>query len=520
MSSFPAHWAIAALSNIAFIQMGQSPNSRSYNQRGEGLPFFQGKAEFGNLFPMARKWCTEPKKVAAEGDILLSVRAPVGPTNMASEECCIGRGLAAIQSIKPLDQKYLLYYFRNIEPWLSLQGKGSTFSAINSSFIRSLSIPIAPLSEQKRIAEKLDILMARLNKCRSRLSHIPLILTHFRKAVILSGMSGSLTDDWRQEYLEGAHPQKEKNVEKLSSIADVIDPNPSHRYPSYVGGTIPLLATGQMSGLDDWDTSSAKLATLDFYEKRKEAHGLFNNDIIFARKGRLGLARNPPASTPCVFSHTVFIIRSTSQKISPQYLLWFLRQEKCIEWLLLEMNSNAGVPTLGKAVLERLPIEMPDYLEQEEIVRRIEKLYAYADQLEDHYKSALRQIEQIESALLSKAFRGELVSRDTTEEPASVILSQIIAERAKNPVQEIKTLSYRESKMRKMSRKTVKALVGEWQQDVFSFEALNKEVYSKLSGDYDTLKDILFTLLDESSPVVKQVFDAELQEIRFVKERK
>jgi len=89
MSSFPDRWIPTSLSEIAFIQMGQSPDSRSYNDRGEGLPFFQGKAEFGKLFPKVRKWCTEPKKVADAGDILLSVRAPVGPTNLAAEQCCI-----------------------------------------------------------------------------------------------------------------------------------------------------------------------------------------------------------------------------------------------------------------------------------------------------------------------------------------------------------------------------------------------------------------------------------------------
>ena len=116
MSALPASWIDSPLGDISCVEMGQSPDSRFYNDRGEGLPFFQGKAEFGALYPAVRKWCSEPKKIADAGDILLSVRAPVGPTNLAKERCCIGRGLAAIRANEPIAQEYLLHFFRHIQP--------------------------------------------------------------------------------------------------------------------------------------------------------------------------------------------------------------------------------------------------------------------------------------------------------------------------------------------------------------------------------------------------------------------
>jgi type I restriction enzyme, S subunit len=161
VSDLPGGWSDAILSDIAFIKMGQSPDSSTYNEKGIGLPFFQGKAEFGKLFPTIQKWCNAPKKVAEAGDILLSVRAPVGPTNLAAERCCIGRGLTAIQAITPFNQKYLLHYFRHIQSWLSEQGTGTTFAAVSGNFIRNINIPVAPLDEQKRIADHLDSLLAR-----------------------------------------------------------------------------------------------------------------------------------------------------------------------------------------------------------------------------------------------------------------------------------------------------------------------------------------------------------------------
>ncbi len=198
MNEIPDGWITTVLSEIALIQMGQSPDSSSYNNTGDGLPFFQGKAEFGKMFPTTRKWCSEPKKIADAGDILLSVRAPVGPTNLAVDRCCVGRGLAAIQAFSPIDQKYLLYYFRNIEGWLSKQGTGTTFSAIGGDFTRGLQVPLAPLNEQKRIADKLDRLLAKVDNCRERLDRIPLILKSFRRSVLAAATSRQLTEDWRE----------------------------------------------------------------------------------------------------------------------------------------------------------------------------------------------------------------------------------------------------------------------------------------------------------------------------------
>ena len=109
-SGLPEGWTIARLDEVSVINMGQSPPSSTYNMEGDGLPFFQGKAEFQSFYPEPKKWCSIPSKVAQTEDILISVRAPVGPTNLASSECCIGRGLAAIKPLGEMPSRYLLYY--------------------------------------------------------------------------------------------------------------------------------------------------------------------------------------------------------------------------------------------------------------------------------------------------------------------------------------------------------------------------------------------------------------------------
>lgn len=153
--NLPNGWAIEKLSNFVDIIMGQSPPSDTYNTNGEGLPFFQGKAEFGVIYPTVEKYCSEPNKIASLGAVLLSIRAPVGPTNLARLDCCIGRGLAALHPLDNINSKFILYLFISLEPQISKEGTGSTFKAINKQFIENLTIALPPQEEEEQWLIKL-----------------------------------------------------------------------------------------------------------------------------------------------------------------------------------------------------------------------------------------------------------------------------------------------------------------------------------------------------------------------------
>ena len=156
------------LGEVVTVVSGQSPPGESYNEEGVGLPFFQGKADFTEMHPIARKWCTAPGKVAESGDILLSVRAPVGPTNIAKERCCIGRGLAAIRPDESVALRDFVHWvLRSLEPELSSRGQGSTFGAISKRDILSLEIPLPPIQKQRRIVGVLNR-MARIECLRAQ----------------------------------------------------------------------------------------------------------------------------------------------------------------------------------------------------------------------------------------------------------------------------------------------------------------------------------------------------------------
>ena len=155
-------WEVRRLGEVATIIAGQSPPESSYNTDSVGMPFYQGKKDFTERYlgpPV--KWTTEVTKRACAGDVLMSVRAPVGPVNFSTDEICIGRGLAAIRAGAGLDAEWLFYRLLLMQP--ELQGReGAVFASINRDDIAELKIIVPPLAEQRRIVEVLDEAFASL----------------------------------------------------------------------------------------------------------------------------------------------------------------------------------------------------------------------------------------------------------------------------------------------------------------------------------------------------------------------
>ena len=149
-------WAPGVLSDIAIVTMGQSPKGDTYNEDGVGTVFFQGRAEFGFRFPTQRLSTTDPKRMARVNDALMSVRAPVGDMNVAYEDCCIGRGLAAIHS-KDGHQSFVLYTMFNLREELNVfNGEGTVFGSINRDALNSMPISIPP----KKVRDKFEAVVS------------------------------------------------------------------------------------------------------------------------------------------------------------------------------------------------------------------------------------------------------------------------------------------------------------------------------------------------------------------------
>ncbi len=150
------------LDEVCNLNLGQSPSSDSYNQEGKGIPFFQGNADFGEMYPIIRVWCDEPTKIVEKGTLLISVRAPIGALNFASKKSCIGRGLAGLTVKAGYDLKYIYYVLRYKEQELNNKGTGSTFKAISKSSLGEVLIPDISIEKQRDYVKKLDLIQRTL----------------------------------------------------------------------------------------------------------------------------------------------------------------------------------------------------------------------------------------------------------------------------------------------------------------------------------------------------------------------
>ncbi|MBP9822033.1 MAG: restriction endonuclease subunit S [Candidatus Pacebacteria bacterium] len=185
-------WEVKKIGQTCKVIAGQSPEGKFYNKLGQGLPFYQGKKDFGDIFlKKPTVWTTQVTKEAEKGDILMSVRAPVGPTNFATEKICIGRGLAAIRVGDEIDRDFLFYFFKMFEDQL-IGNSGAVFNSINKTQIESIEIPISPLVQQKIIVKKLDQLSEKTQELESLYKQKLESIDELKKSILDKAFSNGL----------------------------------------------------------------------------------------------------------------------------------------------------------------------------------------------------------------------------------------------------------------------------------------------------------------------------------------
>ena len=466
MDNLPKGWTKEKLPQVAEVIMGQSPPSSTYNTGGDGLPFFQGKAEFGKLYPSVIKYCNSPKKIAEAGDVLISIRAPVGPTNLCKEKSCIGRRRSAFRPNQVTTTKYLFYYMRNIESWLSTQGTGSTFTAISKTDLENIEILVPPLNEQRRIVAKLEKLLQKVDACKERLDKIPTILKRFRQSILAAVCTGRLTADWREEgqnvlsakdiseriqkkRLDSANtPAQKKKIKEFYSCQEKEDSDllpESWRYitldklcesfqygtskKSMKSGKIPVLRMGNLqNGEIDW---SDLAYTSD--DNEIEKYKLNIGDVLFNRTnspelvGKTSIYRG---KHPAIFAGYLIKINNF-EELDSEYLNYCLNSAYAKEFFLRVKTDGVSQSNINAKKLGKFEVPFCSSEEQKEIVHRVKVLFKIADQIEKRYNKARAYVDKLTQSILAKAFRGELVPQEPNDEPASELLKRIKEERPK-----------------------------------------------------------------------------------------
>lgn len=384
---------IKKLKDCCTIIAGQSPESKYYNADGIGLPFFQGKADFGELYPTIRVFCSQPTKTAEKDDILLSVRAPVGPTNLAPCKVCIGRGLTAIRPSEVLLTRYVLLFFRYFEAQLASQGTGTTFKAITQDVVKNLEIPIPPIPEQKRIVARIEELFSQLDAGVETLKKTKAQLAVYRQAAI--------TD---------AYPEyKEAPKVRLDSIAEIIGGITKGR--DLTGSNVIELPYLRVANVQNGYLDLSEMKTIKLKAEEKDKYLLQFGDVLYTEGGdrdKLGRGTIWRNEIPeCVHQNHVFKARVDKQRALPEYVAFWSMSTPARNYFYQKGKQSVNLASINKSVLSALELPLPDLSMQRQIIEAIETRLSVCDSIEQTVNTALQQAEAMRQSILKQAFGGE-----------------------------------------------------------------------------------------------------------------
>lgn len=382
-----SRWPQKKLFEIAQVMMGQSPPGETYNARGEGLPFFQGKAEFGDVYPTPGKWCSEPLKIAEPGDILLSVRAPVGPTNIVHVKSCIGRGLAAIRANQGLIlPSLLLYFFKAYEQSIAQLGVGSTFNAIGKDDIGNLEIPVPPLSHQEQI-------VGILNES-----------DHLRRlrAEAVRRTADLVPAFYYEMFGDPATNPKGWPISRAGDLMICCDYGSSERPNDESKGT-PIIRMNNVTSDGNLDISDLKYVQTDHLDKYRLQAGdvLFNRTNSRELVGKTGLWDGRFEAVPASY----FIrVRFDSQKEHPQHFTTFMNLPLMKRRLFEMARSAIGQANINMKELQSIEIPVPPITLQIAFAALVVEIRAF----EAAQTASRRRLDDLFQSLLHCAFHGEL----------------------------------------------------------------------------------------------------------------
>ena len=470
----PAGWEAADVDEVCLVIQGQSPPGETYNTDGAGLPFLQGKAEFGDTYPTAVKWCSAPTKIAEPDDILISIRAPVGPTNLCPSQSCIGRGLAAIRPQGDIQPKYVLYALRSTEEELRSKATGTTFDAIRGDSLRSHPIPLPPQAEQRRIVAEIETQFTRLDASVAALRRAQANLKRYRASVLKDACEGRLVSTeaelassegrdyesagvllerilaerrarWesqekrRGKYKEPSAPDTSAlpelpegwawaTVEQLlarseygTSVKCSYDASglPVLRIPNIVAGEI--------------DLTDVKFATKSVPVDSETA--LAKGDVLMCRtNGSVRLVGktavvNSEMEPYHGFASYLLRFRLVDTEVLPKWFHSYATSQLGRTFIEQNAASSAGQNNVSLSLIHTMPIPLPPLAEQRRIVAEVERRLSVIQQAEATVEASLARAERLRQSILKQAFSGRLVPQDPGDEPASALLERIRAER-------------------------------------------------------------------------------------------
>jgi type I restriction enzyme S subunit len=395
-------WVETTIGEKCEVISGQSPLGKFYNDIGNGLPFYQGKKEFGEKYIGApSKWTSQTTKEAEAGDILMSVRAPVGPINFSTERICIGRGLAAIRAGYEIEREFLFYALLSKQDEIS-GNEGAVFASINKKQIESIELNLPTLTKQKRIVALLDEAFAGISQA---VANAEKNLTNARELFdsYLNNVFTQKGDGWADATVS--------ELVEREVLAKPLDGNHGDIHPKkadFVAEGVPFIMA---SDLKDGEVDQSECNFISREQGDSLRKGFAKNaDVLLSHKGTIGrVAVLKTEHDYVMLTPQVTYYRITDQGIlNNRYLYYFFQSPEYQREMREIAGSGSTRAYIGITKQLDLHISYPSIEVQIELSSTFDILVVETQRLEAIYKQKLSALAELKQSILQKAFSGEL----------------------------------------------------------------------------------------------------------------
>ena len=415
MGEIPAHWEVRRLKFTSHIVAGQSPPSAAVSDGTDGLPFLQGNAEFGPLSPTPRQVCDSAPKQAETGDILLSVRAPVGAMNVADRTYGIGRGLCAIRPLGTMDRSFCFYEIMAVRSHLDAVGKGSTYDAVTASDVGGLPMVLPQSGEQRAIAAFLDRETVKIDALVEKKERLIELLREKRTALITRAVTRGLDPNV---------PMKDSGVRWLGKI-------PAHWGVSRIKYLSPFVTSGSRGWAEFYSDEGSlflrignlrpesvdlDLEEIQHVDPPRGAEGertrVRPGDILVSITALIGAVAVVPHNLPEAFvNQHLALIRLAARGAHSRWIAYGIMSPVGQQQFAADLYGGTK-DGLGLDDVRSLIVLTPPTSEQERIVHHLDRETNELTELVEVVRQATDLLHEYRTALISAAVTGKIDVRN------------------------------------------------------------------------------------------------------------
>lgn len=444
MSELPEGWSCTFLGEVGSVQSGIGFPHKYQGMTSGDYPVYKvgdvsrGVTQNKGQLQSANNYVTAEVAKILKGQIFelgSTLFAKIGEAlKLNRRGFVITPGLAdnnvmGYKALRGVDDRFI-YYFCCTQDF-AVYSRSTTVPSIRKGDIETIALALPPAAEQIHIAQRLDELLAQVDTLKTRIDAIPTLLKRFRQSVLSAAVSGQLTEEWRVSASVNASWQRAS----IGSLCNAAFDGPfgsklrTNDYTSEGVRVVRLENIGHLHFIADKKTF---IGAEKFAELAKNK--LETNDILFSSfvDEEVRVCMLPKDEATFINKADCFCLRVDIVTTSPDFVMYSLATKNTYQRIKKSVHGVTR-PRVNLGFLKKFEIDIPSLAEQLEIVRRVEQLFAFADQLEAKVAAAKNRIDHLTQSILAKAFRGELVPQDPNDEPASVLLERIKAQRAAAP---------------------------------------------------------------------------------------